>query len=164
MLTIKLTEDAINYNKLIAYLEENKQIILLDLDDTLIDDVTYSVSCETLIETITYYDKSQIHNEYELLNFDGDKEDKFPISLNELLNRNIINLDAYIYILYDEIYEFDVTNVILKGIVTSFDKAKEHECAIFATVPDKLTELIIYTEIDHDYYNDDDDLWCDYYY
>lgn len=48
------------------------------------------------------------------------------------------------------------TNVILRGLVTGLNKAKAREEHIFATVPDRISELTIYTEIDND------DPWSDY--
>nr|DAV82064.1 MAG TPA: hypothetical protein [Caudoviricetes sp.] len=161
MLTITLTKESINYDKLVAYLEENKEHRLKMLNDKNIRDLSYAFDDETLIENIIYWDGMVGKAEYNRLTFKNDYDINYHMSLDECLKQQIIDMKSYLYILYDTVWDGDETNVILRGLVTGLNKAKAREEHIFATVPDRISELTIYTEID----NDDpwgDDSWDEY--
>mgnify|MGYP000919932513 CR=1 FL=1 len=157
MLIITLTKETIDYQKLLAHLE--KQLVW---DDYKISNVIYTIWNETLIETITYLDNSSIANAYDYLEFD-DQGNSYnlvtQLSFNDLLSEQIVNMEPYMYMLYDDVYDEDEENVILNGVATTLENAKNlpHGC-IFATLPNKSTELTIYTEeiIDADPWYDDD--------
>lgn len=157
MLTITLTKETIDYQKLLAHLE--KQSVRYGND---ISNVVYTVWNEILIETITYHDNSSIANAYDYLEFNEQgKTYKLvtQLSFDALLAEKIVNVEPYMYIVYNEVYDEDEMHVIINGIATTLENAKnlQHGC-ILATLPNKQTELSIYTEeiVDADPWYDDD--------
>lgn len=150
MLTITLTNESINYDKLVAYLEENKEHRLKILNDKNIRDLNYAFDDETLIESIIYWDGMMGKAEFDRLIFNGDYDINYHMSLDECLKQQIIDMKSYLYILYNEVYDGNKTNIILRGIVTDLNKANARKENIFATVPDRISELTIYTEFDDD--------------
>ena len=124
MLTITLTKETINYDKLVTYLEENKEHRLKMLNDKNIRDLSYAFDDETLIENIIYWDGMVGKAEYNRLTFENDYDVNVHIPLDEFLKQQIIDMKSYLYILYNEVYDGNKTNIILRGIVTDLNKAK----------------------------------------
>ena len=157
MLTITLTKETVNYQKLLKYLEKQPMP-----DDNDISNVIYTVWNETLIETITYLDDSSDANAYDYLKFDEQGNSYSlvtQLSFNDLLSEQIVNMEPYMYILYDDIYDEDEENVIINGIATTLENARKLSHGyVFATLPNKSTELSIYTEeiVNTDPWYDDD--------
>lgn len=157
MLTITLAKETVNYQKLLKYLEKQPMP-----DDDDISNVIYTVWNETLIENITYFDNSSITNAYDYLEFD-EQDNCYTLatqlSFNDLLSEQIVNMESYVYMLYDDVYDEDEENVILNGVATTLENARKLSHGyIFATLPNKPTDLSIYTEeiVDEDPWYDDD--------
>ena len=168
MIRLILTNETINYPKLLAYLEKNKQKAIDEMDDHDIKDISYSSDGETLVQEVMFYDNTCSEYEYEYFQF-TDKRDgiAIPHSIDELVNEQILDMGPYMYMLYDDEYDGDETNVKLLGFATTLEVATamtESVGNILATTPNKSIDITIYTEIDDSWSEYDEDWYDDYYY
>ena len=173
MITFILTSETINYQKLLTYLEKHKQKAIDEMDGHDIKDITYSSGGETLVQRVMYHDNTHQEYEHEYFEFTDEQDGiTIPHSIAELVNEHILDTEPYMYMLYNDEYDWDETNVKLLGFATTLEVAITMTKAggdILATTPNKSIDVTIYTEIDYDRdsYDDDwydndwyDDDWC----
>jgi hypothetical protein len=134
------------------------------MDDHDIKDISYSSDGETLVQQVMFCDNTCSEYEYEYFQF-TDKRDgiTIPHSIDELVNEQILDMGPYMYMLYDDEYDGDETNVKLLGFATTLEVATamtESVGNILATTPNKSIDITIYTEIDDSWSEYDED-WYD---
>ena len=174
MITLILTSETINYQKLLTYLENHKQKAIDEMDDRDIKDISYRLDVETIVQRVMFYNNTYHEYEYEYFQFTAERGGiTIPHSIDELVREQILDMGPYMYMLYDDEYDGDETNVKLLGFATILEVATAMTASvgnILATTPNKSIDVVIYTEIDyswHDYYDDDyydDDYYGDDYY
>lgn len=170
MITFILTSETINYQKLLTYLEKHKQKAIDEMDGHDIKDITYSSDGETLVQRVMYHDNTHQEYEHEYFEFTDEQDGiTIPYSIAELVNEHILDIAPYMYMLYDDEYDWNETNVKLLGFATTLEIAiamVEAGGDILATTPNKSIDMTIYTEIDYGrdcWYDDEwyDDEWYD---
>lgn len=167
MIRLLLTSGTINYQKLLTYLENHKQKAIDEMDDRDIKDISYRLDDETIVQRVMFYDNTYHEYEYEYFQFTAERSGiTIPHSIDELVRERILDMGPYMYILYDDEYDGDETNVKLLGFATTLEVATAMTTSagnILATTPNKSIDMVIYTEIDDSWSEYDED-WYDYYY
>lgn len=172
MLTIIPNSKAIDYEKLIDFLNKRKNIELnrfKQRGDKNIKDIEYRVNKETnrleLLELL-WLGGHYIHP-LDQLEF---KEEKYsenntiPCTVQELVANNILDLSKYMFLTHEYIDDGFDMEIVLHGIFTTLEEAGEQELEeIVAVVPGDYINYTVYTEPidDEPWYNDWYDLGDD---
>ena len=172
MLTIIPNPKAMDYEKLIDFLNKRKNIELnrfKQRGDKNIKDVEYRINKETnrpeLLELLWlggYYihplDQLQFHEEkYTDVN-------TIPATIQELVANDILDLSKYMFLTHEYTNDGFDMEIVLRGIFTTLEEAGEQDLEeIVAVVPGDCINYTVYTEPidDEPWYNDWDDRWDD---
>ena len=172
MLTIIPNSKAINYEKLIDFLNKRKNIELnrfKQRGDKNIKDIAYRINKETnrpeLLELLWlggYYihplDQLKFHEEKYSEN------DTIPCTVQELVANDILDLSQYMFLTHEYVDDGFDMEIVLRGIFTTLEEAGEQELEeIVAVVPGDYINYTVYTESidDEPWYNDWYDLGDD---
>lgn len=165
MLTIIPNPKAMDYEKLIDFLNKRKNIELNHYKqhgDKNIKDIHYRINKETnrpeLLELL-WLDGHYIHP-LDQLEF---KEEKYsenntiPCTVQELVANNILDLSQYMFLTHEYVDDGFNMEIVLHGIFTTLEEAGEQELEdIVAVVPGDYINYIAYKEAL------DDDPWDEY--
>ncbi len=172
MLTIFPSPRAMNYDKLIDFLNKRKNIELNRLKqqgNKNVKDIEYRINKETnrpeLLELLwnrSHYihplDQLQFHEEqYSNVN-------TIPATLQELVANKILDLSKYMFLTHEYVDDGFDMEIVLHGIFATLEEANEQELEeIVAVVPGDHVNYTVYTEPidDEPWYNDWDDRWDD---
>ena len=165
MLTIIPNPKAMDYEKLIDFLNKRKNIELnhyKQRGDKNIKDIHYRINKETnrpeLLELL-WLDGQYIHP-LDQLEF---KEEKYsenntiPCTVQELVANNILDLSQYMFLTHEYVDDGFNMEIVLHGIFTTLEEAGEQELEdIVAVVPGDYINYTAYKEAL------DDDPWDEY--
>lgn len=172
MLTIIPNPKAMNYEKLIDFLNKRKNIELNRLKqrgNKDVKDVEYRINKETnspelreLLWNGGHYiqrlDQLQFHEEkYSNVN-------TIPATVQELIANGILDLSKYMFLTHEYTNDGFDMEIVLHGVFTTLEEAGEQELEeIVAVVPGDYINYTVYTEPidDEPWYNDWDDRWED---
>ena len=170
MLTIIPNSKAMDYEKLIEFLNKRKNVELnrfKQRGDKHIKDIAYRINKETnrpeLLELL-WLGGHYIHP-LDQLEF---KEEKYsenntiPCTVQELVANDILNLSQYMFLTHEYVDDGFNMEIVLHGIFTTLEEAGEQEREeIVAVVPGDYINYTTYKEVLDDdlWYNDWDDLW-----
>ena len=168
MLTIFPNSKAMNYNKLINFLNKRKNIKLNSFkqngnDD--IKDIEYLINDKGELELLEiFYDKSSYNQTLYKLEFNEKypNNNTIPCTLQELVVNGIIDLSKYMYLTHEYINDGFNIEIVLHGIFTTLEDAGDPEYDyIVAVVPGENINYTAYTEAVEDdlWCNDGDDIW-----
>ena len=172
MLTIIPNPKAMDYEKLIDFLNKRKNIELNRLKqrgNEDVKDVEYRINKETnrpeLLELLWNGDH-YIHS-LDQLEFHEEKYtdvNTIPATLQELVANGILDLSKYMFLTHEYVNDGFDMEIVLHGVFTTLEEAGDQEIEeIVAVVPGDYINYTVYTEpIDEDpWYNDWDDRWDD---
>lgn len=170
MLTIIPNSKAMNYEKLIEFLNKRKNIELnrfKQRGNKNVKDIRYRINKQTnrpeLLELL-WLDGHYIHP-LDQLEF---KEEKYsenntiPCTVQELVANDILDLSQYMFLTHEYTDDGFDMEIVLHGIFTTLEEAGEQELEdIVAVVPGDYINYTAYkAAIDDDpWYNNGDDLW-----
>lgn len=165
MLTIIPNPKAMNYEKLIDFLNKRKNIELnrfKQRGDKNIKDIEYRINKETnrpeLLELL--WNHGYYIHPLDQLEF---KEEKYsenntiPCTVQELVANNILDLSQYMFLTHEYVDDGFDMEIVLRGIFTTLEEAGEQELEeIVAVVPGDYINYTVYTEPidDEPWYND----------
>ena len=165
MLTIIPNPKAMNYEKLISFLNKRKNIELNHFKqrgDKNIKDIEYRINKKTnrpeLLELL--WNRGHYIHPLDQLEF---KEEKYsenntiPCTVQELVANNILDLSQYMFLTHEYVDDGFNMEIVLHGIFTTLEEAgeQEHE-EIVAVVPGDYINYTAYKEAL------DDDPWDEY--
>lgn len=172
MLTIIPNPKAMDYDKLIDFLNKRKNIKLNRLKqrgNKDVKDVEYRINKETnkpeLLELL--WNRGHYIHPLDQLEF---KEEKYsenntiPTTLQELVANKILDLSKYMFLTHEYVDDGFDMEIVLHGIFATLEEANEQELEeIVAVVPGDHVNYTVYTEPidDEPWYNDWDDRWND---
>lgn len=170
MLTIIPNPKAMDYDKLIDFLNKRKNIELnrfTQRGDKNIKDIEYRINKETnrpeLLELL-WLGGHYIHP-LDQLKFHEEKHSEnntIPCTVQELVANDILDLSKYMFLTHEYMDDGFDMEIVLHGIFTTLEEAGEQEREeIVAVVPGDYINYTAYKEIldDDPWYNDWDDLW-----
>lgn len=165
MLTIIPNPKAMDYDKLIDFLNKRKNIELnrfKQRGDKNIKDIEYRINKETnrleLLELL--WNGGHYIHPLDQLEF---KEEKYsenntiPCTVQELVANNILDLSQYMFLTHEYVDDGFDMEIVLRGIFTTLEEAGEQELEeIVAVVPGDYINYTVYTEPidDEPWYND----------
>lgn len=165
MLTIIPNPKAMNYEKLIDFLNKRKNIELnrfKQRGDENIKDIEYRINKETnrpeLLELL-WRDGYYIHP-LDQLKFHEEKytnNNTIPATIQELVANDILDLSKYMFLTHEYVDDGFDMEIVLHGIFTTLEEAGEQELEeIVAVVPGDYINYTAYKEVL------DDDPWGEY--
>lgn len=170
MLTIIPNPKAMDYDKLIDFLNKRKNIELNRLKqrgNKDVKDVEYRINKETnrpeLLELL--WNRGYYIHTLDQLEF---KEEKYsenntiPCTVQELVANDILDLSQYMFLTHEYVDDGFDMEIVLHGIFATLEEASEQELEeIVAVVPGDYVNYTVYTEPidDEPWYNDWDDRW-----
>lgn len=170
MLTIIPNPKAMDYDKLIDFLNKRKNIELnrfIQRGDKNIKDIEYRINKETnrpeLLELL-WLGGHYIHP-LDQLKFHEEKHSEnntIPCTVQELVANDILDLSQYMFLTHEYVDDGFNMEIVLHGIFTTLEEAGEQEREeIVAVVPGDYINYTAYKEVldDDSWYNDWDDLW-----
>ena len=170
MLTIIPNPKAMDYDKLIDFLNKRKNIELnrfIQRGDKNIKDIEYRINKETnrpeLLELL-WLGGHYIHP-LDQLKFHEEKHSEnntIPCTVQELVANDILDLSQYMFLTHEYVDDGFNMEIVLHGIFTTLEEAGEQEREeIVAVVPGDYINYTAYKEVldDDPWYNDWDDLW-----
>lgn len=165
MLTIIPNPKAMDYEKLIDFLNKRKNIELNRLKqrgNKNVKDIEYRINKETnrpeLLELL--WNHGYYIHPLDQLEF---KEEKYsenntiPCTVQELVANNILDLSQYMFLTHEYVDDGFDMEIVLRGIFTTLEEAGEQELEeIVAVVPGDYINYTVYTEPidDEPWYND----------
>lgn len=168
MLTLFPSPKAIDYNKLINFLNKRKNIKLNQLKQRGNEDVKnieYSINNKGELEILKmFYDENSYNDRLYKLEFDEKypNNNTIPCTLQELVINGILDLSKYMYLTHEYVNDgFDI-EIVLHGVFTTLKDAGDPEYDdIVAVVPGENINYTAYTEAVEDdlWCNDEDDIW-----
>lgn len=172
MLTIIPNPKAMDYDKLIDFLNKRKNIELNRLKQNGnkdVKDLEYRINKETnrpeLLELL-WKEGHYIHP-LDQLEFHEEKYSNvntIPCTVQELVANNILDLSKYMFLTHEYMDDGFDMEIIFHGIFATLEEADEQELEeIVAVVPGDHVDYTVYTEPidDEPWYNDWDDRWED---
>ena len=172
MLTIIPNPKAMDYDKLIDFLNKRKNIELNRLKERGnkdVKDVEYLINKETnrpeLLELL--WNRCQYIHRLDQLQFHEEKYSNvntIPATLQELIANDILDLAKYMFLAHEYTDDGFDMEVVFHGIFATLEEASEQELEeIVAVVPGDHIDYTVYTEPidDEPWYNDWDDRWDD---
>lgn len=172
MLTIIPNPKAMDYEKLINFLNKRKNIALNRLKqrgDEDVKDIEYRINKETSrpeLRELLWNGGHCIHP-LDQLQFHEEKYtdvNTIPATVQELVANDILDLSKYMFLTHEYVDDGFDMEIVLHGVFTTLEEAGEQELEeIVAVVPGDYINYTVYTEpIDDDpWYNDWDDRWND---
>lgn len=170
MLTIIPNPKAMDYDKLIDFLNKRKNIELnrfTQRGDKNIKDIEYRINKKTnrpeLLELL-WLGGHYIHP-LDQLKFHEEKHSEnntIPCTVQELVANDILDLSQYMFLTHEYVDDGFNMEIVLHGIFTTLEEAGEQEREeIVAVVPGDYINYTAYKEVldDDPWYNDWDDLW-----
>lgn len=168
MLTLFPSPKAVDYDKLINFINKRKSIKLNQLKQRGNEDVKnieYSINNKGELELLEiFYDESSYNERLYKLEFDEKypNNNTIPCTLQELVINNILDLSKYLYITHEYTNDgFDI-EIVLHGVFTTLEEAGDQELEdIVAVVPGEYINHTVYTEAVEDdlWCNDEDNIW-----
>lgn len=170
MLTIIPNPKAMDYDKLIDFLNKRKNIELNRLKqrgDEDIKDVEYRINKETnRPERLEWLWNSEYYiHPFDQLEFHEEQYtdvNTIPATVQELVANDILDLSKYMFLTHEYTDDGFDMEIVLRGIFTTLEEAGEQELEeIVAVVPGDYINYTVYTEPidDEPWYNDWDDRW-----
>lgn len=172
MLTIIPNPKAMNYEKLIDFLNKRKNIELNRLKQNGnkdVKDIEYRINKETnrpeLLELL--WEEGQYIHRLDQLQFHEEQYSNvntIPATLQELVANGILDLSKYMFLTHEYTDDGFDMEIILHGVFATLEEAGEQELEeIVAVVPGDYINYTVYTEPidDEPWYNDWDDRWDD---
>lgn len=166
MLTIIPNSKAMNYDKLIDFLNKRKNIELnrfKQRGDKNIKDIEYRINKKTnkpeLLELL-WLDGHYIHPLDQLeFNESNPERNTIPATIQELIANDILDLSQYMFLTHEYVNNGLDMEIVLHGIFTTLEDAGDPELEdIVAIVPGEYINYTAYKEaIDNDW----DDPWTD---
>lgn len=170
MLTLFPSSKAVDYDKLINFLNKRKNIKLNQLKQRGNEDVKnieYHVNNDGELELLEmFYDESSYNERLYKLEFDEKypNNNTIPCTIQELVVNNILDLSKYMYLTHEYVNDgFDI-KIVLHGIFTTLEEAGDQELEnIVAVIPGEYINHTAYEETidDGPWLDDIDDLWND---
>lgn len=172
MLTIIPNPKAMDYDKLIDFLNKRKNIELNRLKqrgNKDVKDVEYSINKETNrpeLRELLWNGGHYIHR-LDQLQFHEEKYtdvNTIPATLQELVANGILDLSKYLFLTHEYTDDGFDMEIVLHGVFTTLEEAGEQEIEeIVAVVPGDYINYTVYTEPvdDEPWYNDWDHFWDD---
>ena len=168
ILTLFPSPKAVDYDKLINFLNKRKSIKLNQLKQRGNEDVKnieYLINDKGELELLEiFYDKSSYNERLYKLEFDEKypNNNTIPCTIQELVVNNILDLSKYMYLTHEYVNDgFDI-KIVLHGVFTTLEDAgdPEHD-DIVAVVPGENINYTAYTEAVEDdlWCNNEDDIW-----
>ena len=170
MLTIIPNPKAMNYEKLIDFLNKRKNIELNRLKqrgNKNVKDVEYRINKETnrpeLLEL--HWNRCQYVHPLDQLQFHEEKYtdvNTITATIQELVANDILDLSKYMFITHEYMDDGFDMEIVLHGIFATLEEAGEQDLEeIVAVVPGDCINYTVYTEPidDEPWYNDWNDLW-----
>lgn len=165
MLTIIPNPKAMDYDKLIDFLNKRKNIELnrfKQRGDKNIKDIEYRINKETnrpeLLELL--WNRGHYIHPLDQLEFHEEKyseNNTIPATIQELVANDILNLSQYMFLTHEYVDDGFNMEIILHGIFTTLEEAGEQELEdIVAVVPGDYINYTAYKEAL------DDDPWYEY--
>ena len=165
MLTIIPNPKAMDYNKLIDFLNKRKNIELNRLKqrgNKNVKDVAYRINKETnrpeLLELL--WNRGHYIHPLDQLEFREEKyseNNTIPATIQELVANNILDLSNYMYLTHEYVEDGFNMEIVLHGIFTTLEDASDSEHDnIVAVVPGDYINYTAYKEAL------DDDPWYEY--
>lgn len=171
MLTIIPNPKAMDYDKLIDFLNKRKNIELNRLKqrgNKDVKDVEYRINKETNRPELLELHWNRYHYIHPLdqleFNEDYSEQNTIPCTIQELIANGILDLSKYMFLTHEYTNDGFDMEIVLHGIFTTLEEAGEQELEeIVAIVPGDYINYTVYTEPidDEPWYNDWDDLWDD---
>lgn len=166
MLTIFPSPKAMDYNKLIDFLNKRKNIELnrfKQRGNKNVKDIEYRINKETgqpeLLELL-WFDGYYIHP-LDQLEFNESNPDRntIPATIQELVANDILDLSQYMFLTHEYVNNGLDMEIVLHGIFTTLEDMGDPELEdIVAIVPGEYINYTAYKEaIDNDW----DDPWTD---
>lgn len=168
MLTIFPSPKAMNYDKLIDFLNKRKNIELNRLKQSGnkdVKDIEYRINKETnrpeLLEL--HWNRYRYIHSLDQLEFHEEKytsNNTIPATIQELVANDILDLSKYMFLTHEYADDGFDMEIVLHGIFTTLEEAGEQEIEeIVAVVPGDYINYTVYTEPidDEPWYND----WTD---
>lgn len=170
MLTIIPNPKAMDYEKLIDFLNKRKNIELnrfKQRGDKNIKDIEYRINKKTnrpeLLELL--WEEGHYIHPLDQLEFHEEKYSNvntIPCTIQELVANGILDLSKYMFLTHEYMDDGLDMEIVLHGVFATLEEAGEQELeSIVAVVPGDYINYTAYTEpVDDDpWYNDWDDLW-----
>lgn len=170
MLTIIPNPKAMDYEKLINFLNKRKNIELNRLKqrgNKNVKDIEYRINKETnrpeLLELL--WNRGHYVHRLDQLQFHEEKyseNNTIPCTVQELVANSILDLFKYMFLTHEYTDDGFNMEIVLHGIFTTLEEAGEQEREeIVAVVPGDYINYTAYKEVldDDPWYNDWDDLW-----
>lgn len=170
MLTIIPNPKAMDYEKLINFLNKRKNIELNRLKqrgNKNVKDVEYRINKETnrpeLLEL--HWNRCQYIHRLDQLQFHEEQythNNTIPFTVQELIANDILDLSKYMFLTHEYTDDGFDMEIVLHGIFATLEEASDQEIEeIVAVVPGDCINYTVYTEPidDEPWYNDWDDLW-----
>lgn len=165
MLTIIPNPQAMDYDKLIDFLNKRKNIELNRLKERgnkNVKDIEYRINKETnrpeLLELL--WNRGHYIHQLDQLEF---KEEKYsenntiPATIQELIANDILDLSQYMFLTHEYVEDGFNMEIVLHGVFATLEEANEQELEeIVAVVPGDYIHYTAYTEAL------DDDPWDEY--
>lgn len=170
MLTIIPNPKAMDYDKLIDFLNKRKNIELnrfKQRGNKDVKDIEYRINKKTnrpeLLELL--WNRGHYIHPLDQLEF---KEEKYsenntiPCTIQELVANDILDLSQYMFLTHEYVEDDFNMEIVLHGVFTTLEEAGEQEREeIVAVVPGDYINYTAYKEVldDDPWYNDWDDRW-----
>lgn len=169
MLTIIPNAKAMDYDKLIDFLNKRKNIELncfKQRGNKNVKDIEYRINKETgqpeLLELL-WNGGHYSHPLHQLeFNESNPNQNTIPATVLELIANDILDLSKYMFLTHEYVDDGFNMEIVLHGIFTTLEEAGEQEREeIVAVVPGDYINYTAYKEVldDDPWYNDWDDLW-----
>lgn len=168
MLTIIPNPQAMDYDKLIDFLNKRKNIELNRLKQNgnkNIKDIEYRINKETdkpeLIELL--WNRGRYIHSLDQLKFHNEKysgQNTIPATVQELVANDILDLSKYMFLTHEYTDDGFDMEIVLHGIFATLEEAGDQELEeIVAVVPGDYINYTLYTEPINDdpWYNNWDD-------
>lgn len=172
MLTIIPNPKAMDYDKLIDFLNKRKNIELNRLKqrgNKDVKDIEYRINKTTNRPELLELHWNRYHYIHSLdqLEFKEEKHSEnntIPATIQELVANDILDLSQYMFLTHEYVDDGFNMEIVLHGIFATLEEAGEQELEdIVAVVPGDYINYTVYTEPidDEPWYNDWDDRWDD---
>lgn len=172
MLTIIPNSKAMDYEKLIEFLNKRKNIELNRLKqggNKDVKDIEYRINKETnkpeILELL--WNRSHYIHSLDQLKFHDEKyayNNTIPFTVQKLVANDILDLSKYMFLTHEYTDDGFDMEIILHGIFATLEEAGDQELEkIVAVVPGDYINYTVYTEPidDEPWYNDEDDIRID---
>lgn len=172
MLTIIPNPKAMNYDKLIDFLNKRKNIELNNIKqrgNKDVKDIKYRINKQTNRPEQLELFWNGDHDIYPLDQLEFHEEqythnNTIPFTVQELITNGILDLSKYMFLTHEYTDDGFDMEIIVHGIFATLEEAGDQKLEeIVAVVPGDYINYTVYTEpIDDDpWYNDRDDFWDD---